>query len=234
MASVEIRAGQDFSMSVPTDALSAPLRVCIALPASSRDPVACEGLTLDGLSPDAAEVTAFLRGGADTVVLSIKRAPGRFSAFEGQSAKEFGVGYLEGASKEFKPPMQIDGSSFRSSTLQGADGVRFASLTYDVTGIEPKSKMRLLAHQHVFAVPTDDAMVVAVWTTSTAGAHDLETLAMTTAPTLRELAPAKSRAYKLGQVVGAFVGLALVGGIVAAIVIFVVTRGRRRQLPRGS
>ncbi|MGH7294288.1 MAG: hypothetical protein ACRELB_05120 [Polyangiaceae bacterium] len=230
MSSVDLRAGDDLSMSLLVDALGAGRRVCIALPAPSRDPAACAGLPLEALKPDTAEVVAYVRGGADVLAVSIKKNPGRYNAFEGErSAKDFAKGYLEGAAEGMPAGLHIDEASVQATLVRTADGVNVVSLAYEVSGVDPQGPSRLVAHQRVYAVPTETAMELVVASTSAAAAPELDALATASVPTMHVAHPATSRDYKLGYAIGGVIGTAIPLAIAGGVVWWVLARERAKR-----
>lgn len=232
MTGVELRDGNDLSLSVPIDTSGAPLRVCIALPVASRDPAACAGLPLDALPADTAEVVAYVRGGTDTIAVSIKRVPGKYGAFESGAAHEFATGYIKGVGEKLPTPMAVVDSSVKATTVRTADGQHVVSVAYDLSGVDPKGPMRLVAHQHAYALPTEDALEVVIWTTSTVAANELEGLSAQSAPTLHASRPAHPRAYNIAYAVGMMIGAALPLGLVGIVVWVVLARARARARAR--
>jgi hypothetical protein len=220
----ELRAGDDLTMTVPTDE-----PVCIALPAALRDPAACAGLPLDNLPADTAQVVAYVRSAGDSIAVSIKKLPGNFNGFESSSAHDFSVGYVAGANKQLPAPLSIAEGSVSANTLLTKDGVRILSMSYEVSGADPKGPMRLVAHQHVYALPIEKGMEVVVWTTSDASAHELDELAAKSALTLHAARPAHSRSFNIGYAIGLLVGSAVPVLLALGIVWFVLARQRARQ-----
>lgn len=229
MTGVELRDGNEVSMTVPLDAASAPLKACIALPAASRDAAACAGLPLDALPADTAEVVAYVRGGTDTIAVSIKRVPGHYGAFESGAAHEFATGYVKGVGEKLPAPMAVIDSSVKATTVRTADGQHVVSVAYDLSGVDPKGPMRLVAHQHAYALPTEDALEVVIWTTSAGAANELEDLSAQSALTLHASRPAHPRAYNIAYAIGMMIGAALPLAVIGVVVWVVFARARARE-----
>jgi hypothetical protein len=229
MTTVDLQAEDDLTLNVAADTAAPGARVCVAVPAGHRDPVACKGLSPDAVPPGLAQVVAYVNGGAEVIVLSVQKLPDYADPFDQDSdAEDFARSFVPSANKTLPPPQHIDPARVAATIVRTNEGVSMVSLVYDVDGAAAAGPQRLLAHQRLYAIRVADGVEMLTMTTSAAGAAQLDRLASVTYPTMHPLRP-PTRAYEAGVAFGRIFGIAIVLGVGAVVIWSVLRRQAAKE-----
>lgn len=223
-----VREGDEFVMDVRRDA-----HVCVLYPDGPLDPVACSGMK-HVAAP--AETDPRHR----TLALAAIRLPEQGTSLVG--ILNFGATSFTNAALPTEGTLREFADAFAGSVIQDVPGATvhgghpaaklidhgetpLVRVAFDVDGLDDKN--RNIEHLVAYTAWTAGGIYSVIYTCRATNAAAVDALADESATSIRVAHPPKSRAYRLGYMVGGVMGVGIVGG--GALLAFVLLMKRARQ-----
>jgi hypothetical protein len=223
-----VRDGDEFVMDVRRDA-----HVCVLYPASPLDPVACSGLksitppaepdprhktlTLAAvrLPEQGASLVAVLNFGSTSFANAALPTEATVHEFADAFANSF-VGDVPGSS--------VHGGHPAAKLLDHGE-TPLVRVSFDLDGLD--ATHRHMEHLVSYTAWATGGIYSVIYTCRATNAASVDALADESATSIRVAHPPKSRAYRLGFLVGTVIGVGLVAGGALLAFVLLMRRGRR-------
>jgi hypothetical protein len=214
-------------------------RVCTMFPVAARDPVGCAGLTLPAtdLPPDTEKrnvATGTIRwdaagGDAYSAVFSVTRVPMANAAEPDlAAAEEFARGMVEGAADSVHGKVRSGWPHTELRRYNGGQSI--ARISSYLDGLKGAQKATM-EHQVAYVVWVKGAVYTFILMSGADHAAAVDALADDSARSIRFSHPAPPRQsadYRMGYMLGQFVGWGVMGILGLVTTLFVLRRGRQR------
>jgi hypothetical protein len=222
-----VRDGSEFVMDVRPDA-----HVCVLYPEGPLDPVACSGLKSIAAppQPDARHNTLALaavrlpeQGSSLVAVLNFGSTNLPNAALPtGATVGEFADAFAKSSIQDM-PGTSVRGGHAAARLIEHGE-VPLVRVSFDVDGLDAEHQN--MEHLIAYTAWGSGAIYSVVFTCRAKNAAVVDALADESAASIRIAHPPKSRAYRMGFLIGSVLGVGFVAGGVVLAFVLIMRRGR--------